>query len=370
MPHISPPWVIGAAHYANNAISGPKQMRLSATDDTQSISPEDALKLFEELESGGSGSVNSDSDKSSSDHQVNGTAGDGDDKAKSVELDGAHGAGGGQQAEAAEPDGVLTKDGAHVIPYKVLESERKRAARAEQELRDREQKLAELKERLMQIESGQMPRTGDDGNTHASINDTDDAISPEEMEAIKEDFPTLYKAIQAISKKTETIESRLNPVVEVAKAVEDERRTSVEISVQDAIDSVPKLAYMQAQMPEAFAMAKQFDGMLRDSSAWADKPLHERFAKVTEMVEQALGEIRLPGQQPSQQDEAARLVAAAAEKARKSGQVPTSLSSFPPGVPPAAIEASSEIESLSVTQLAENMLKMSPDALDEYLSKI
>ncbi len=97
----------------------------------------------------------------------------------------------GQQQDA-EPQGVATKDGKHVIPYTVLKSERERAIRAEQMLQEAQTRLAELQS---QAAGNQGTKPGEPVRTEPSSFASD--LSPEDLENLKEDFPTVYKAIKA-----------------------------------------------------------------------------------------------------------------------------------------------------------------------------
>lgn len=276
-----------------------------------------------------------------------------------------------QQAEQGQTDqddegaaGVATKDGKHVIPYSVLKSERERATRAEQ--------LAqEMRERVEALEA--MVKSGNQGAKDGESARTDpqqptaDQLSSEDLEALKEDFPTVYKAVMASMAKAQALEAKLQPVEEsVRNAQEDQARSAAE-TVQDAIDSVPKLAHIQANDPEAFELAKQFDATLRTQKSWASKSLAERFQKVSEMVEAAIGPIDVPGAKPASQPSAEDLRKAAIAKASSASKrdVPTSLSEFPAGQAPATDEQAA-VEQLSALQLAEKFSRMSPDEMDAY----
>lgn len=277
-----------------------------------------------------------------------------------------------QQAEQGQTDqdddgaaGVATKDGKHVIPYSVLKSERERATRAEQ--------LAqEMRERVEALEA--MVKSGNQGANNGESARTDqqqpaaaEQLSQEDLESLKEDFPTVYKAVMASMAKAQALEAKLQPVEEsVRNAQEDQARTAAE-TVQDAIDSVPKLAHIQANDPEAFELAKQFDATLRTQKAWASRTLAERFQKVSEMVEAAVGPIEVPGAKPTSQPSAEDLRKAAIAKASSATRrdVPTSLSEFPAGQAPATDERAA-VEQLSALQLAEKFSRMSPDEMDAY----
>ena len=269
------------------------------------------------------------------------------------------------QQDDAEPQGVATKDGKHVIPYTVLKSERERAIRAEQMLQEAQARLAELQNQA----GNQGTKNGEPVRTEPSSFAND--LSPEDLELLKEDFPTVYKAIKAAEAQFQLLESKLNPVESSVRQAEAERAQSATESVQDAIDSIPKLAHIQATNQAAFELATQFDATLRNTAEWADKPLSERFQKVTEMVEAALGNINVPDtEQPPAQKTPEQLKAeamATAAKAAKTNRtnVPTSLSEAPAGTP-AAQDEREAADQMSALQLAEKFSAMTPDQMDAY----
>lgn len=264
-----------------------------------------------------------------------------------------------QKQQAAEPEGVATKDGKHVIPYSVLKSERERANRAEQLAREAQERLTAL-EKAAGAKNGEGART----EQQEQLPEVAD-LSPEDLASLKEDFPTVYKALMATQAATKAVEERLSrPVQEI----QEERHRTVVESVQDAIDSVPKMAHIQATDKDTFELAKQFDATLRAQPAWAGKPLAERFAKVVEMVEAVNGAITLPTsqKQPSPEELKAAALALAQQSAKKTGtSVPTSLSDFPAGDPPAQ-STEDEMEKLTPMQLAEKFSRMTPDQMDAY----
>lgn len=269
------------------------------------------------------------------------------------------------QQDDPEPQGVATKDGKHVIPYTVLKGERERAIRAEQLLQEAQQRLAELQ---TQPAGNQGAKPGESARTEPNSFASD--LSPEDLELLKEDFPTVYKAIKAAEAQFQLLESKLQPVENSVRQAEAERVKSVTESVQDAIDSIPKLSHIQATDPEAFNLAVQFDAALRDQPAWTGKSFAERFQKATEMVEAAIGEIKVPGQVPPAQKTPEQLKAEALQAAAKAAKtnrtnVPTSLSEAPAGIPAAQDERQAADE-MSPLQLAEKFASMTPDQMDAY----
>ncbi|MFA5630337.1 MAG: hypothetical protein WC997_02395 [Porticoccaceae bacterium] len=271
----------------------------------------------------------------------------------------------GQNAED-NAEGVATRDGKHIIPYSVLKGERERASRAEQIAREAQERIAALE---AQVAAGnQGANNGEPARTDPD-DLTDDELSPEDLESLKEDFPTVYKAVL----KAQRLEAQMKPVTESVRSTEQERQQAAAETVQEAIDSNPKLAHIQASSPEAFDLAKQFDATLRGQAAWQGKPLAERFAKVTEMVESALGPIALPGaaKPTPTPEELAATAKAAAEKAAKANRsdVPVSLSDFPAGRPPASDEAQA-VEAMSHQQLSAKLAAMTPEEMDAYFANL
>lgn len=277
-----------------------------------------------------------------------------------------------QKAEPVLPDpdqdqGVATKDGKHIIPYTVLKGERERGNRAEQLAADLRAQVASLE---AQVKAGNQGAKDGEGARTTPVDPAASELSNEDLEALKEDFPTVYKAVMASMAAAKTLEAQLKPVQESVRSQEAESARTASESVQDAIDSTPKLAHIQATDPAAFELAKQFDATLRGQSAWANKTLSERFLKVTEMVEATLGQIDLPGAKPASQKTpeelktAALAMAASSAKATRTN-VPTSLSEFPAGRAPAQDEHEAA-ENMSPLQLAEKFSSMTPDQMDAY----
>jgi len=330
---------------------------MSIEIDLNTTDPEELAKVFNQLENGETPVPKETPPEPKTDDQPkNDPVTDGTQQAKQDQTD-----------QEQEPEGIATKDGKHVIPYSVLKSERDRATRAEQ--------LAnEMQERVKSLEA--MVQSGNQGAKQGESARTDQQqptasdLSPEDLEALKEDFPTVYKAVMASMAAAERLKSQLEPVQETVRNAEADAARSAQETVQDAIDSVPKLAHIQASNKEAFELAKQFDATLRTQAAWADKPLSERFAKITEMVESALGPIELPGKPATSQQSAETLKKAALEKAALAAKstrtnVPNSLSEFPAGQH-AAQDEREAAENLSSLQLAEKFASMSAAEMDAY----
>lgn len=329
---------------------------LNATD------PEALAKIFDQIENGEDPLIKTNDQ---------GEAKEANQAKTDQEAQGQQQAEQGQKQEEREPDGVATKDGKHVIPYSVLKSERDRAARAEQIAREAQERLEALQAQLAAGSQG--ANNGEGARTNQQQPAVSD-LSTEDLQTLQEDFPTVYKAVMASMAAAKALEAKLAPVEESVRNAEADQARSAQETVQDAIDSVPKLAHIQANNAEAFELAKQFDATLRTQSAWADKPLSERFSKVMEMVESTIGPIEIPGSQKATSQNVGDLKKAAmakAEQVAKSNRsnVPTSLSEFPAGQH-AAQDEQEAAEQMTALQLAEKFSTMTPDQMDAYFRNL
>lgn len=330
-----------------------------------SDNPEDLQKVFEQLEAGGEPTAAAPKEPEPAPKEPE-KAQSNDDPANKEPQKAEQGLSDNEDDAA----GVATKDGKHVIPYSVLKSERDRASRAEQIAREAQERVAALES---QLKAGNQGANNGEGARTDPQQPTASDLSAEGLEALKEDFPTVYKAVMASMAAAKALETKLQPVEESVRSTEAERERSATEAVQDAIDSVPKLAHIQATNKDAFELAKQFDATLRTQSAWASKPLTERFAKVAEMVESAIGPIDLPGSKkasPSAEDLAKAAKAKAEQDAKASRtNVPTSLSEFPAGQH-AAQDEREAAEQLTHQQLAEKFAGMNADQMDAYFRSL
>lgn len=347
---------------ATNAIRGVKHMGLEIDLNNLPDSPEDLQKFFDQMEAGEMPAP----DEPKMDSNTGEASKEVSNQEQAAKNDPANDP--GQSDDDAA--GVATKDGKRIIPYTVLKSERELRHRAEQFARDAQARVETLQAQLN--EGSQGAKQGESARTEQLPEASE--LDQEDLEALKEDFPTVYKALMVSMATSKAIEAKLAPVAETVHTQEAERTRTAAQDVQEAIDSVPKLSYIQSTNKDAFELAKQFDATLRDQPTWQGKTLAERFAKVAEMVESAIGQIELPNQPqkatPSAEDmaKAAKELAAKASKANRSN-VPTSLSEFPAGQHAAESEAES-IENMSPQQLAEKFNAMTPDQMDAYFRNL
>jgi hypothetical protein len=274
----------------------------------------------------------------------------------------------------AEAAGVATKDGKHVIPYSVLQSEREQKTAATRALAEAHERVAALEKSLQAVANGAKP--GDTARAATAVNAEVSEMSDADLEALKEDFPTVYKALKATQAHAATLEAQIREQAGFKQEVEAASKRNVEETIQDVIDSNPKLAHIQANDADAFTLASQIDDTLKANPKWAGRPMSERFAKVIEMVEQANGAITVPGGTSKQQDaptaadlKAAALATATAAAKAAAKHVPTSLSEFPVGDPPAQDETDA-LDKMSQFDLAAKLGRMTPAQQEAYFATL
>lgn len=346
-------------------------MNAEINNDLPSNNPEDLHKIFEQIQSGQDidlSGMNPDETNNDAKQQAAEIENkDSEEQAKQkIEQD--------QDSEQQEADGVATKDGKHVIPFSVLKSERDRAARAEQSLNESQQRIAALEAKLKLNElNNQGANTGENARA-TDQNQSDEPLDDEIAEALNEDFPTVHKALQAEKAKRLQLEAEIQEIKESFLSEKEAKARAIVDEVQDAIDSIPKLAHIQATDQEAFELAKQMDAVLKEQPFWQDKSYKERFAKVVDMVENTMGKtIDVPGNKTNSMsaEEMAKAARAKAAKAAvgNGSNVPVSLSEFPAGRHVAEDEQSS-IEQMTHLQLSEKFSRMSPEEMDTYFRSL
>ncbi|MCP2517411.1 hypothetical protein M5J07_20900 [Achromobacter mucicolens] len=258
---------------------------------------------------------------------------------------------------------VQAKDGKHVIPYQVLQQERERAIRAEQMVRDLTAKL-ELDQAAAQ-----------QGKATRSL-DLNEIVDEQLLEQLREEAPDVASRMDNLIALAKSLSDQVDagrPAAEEAETARREQQVQALVSVEDTIQSIPKLAHLRATAPAEFNEVAAIDTMLRAKPAWKDKPLSERFDAALRMYEAENGTIELPGQAkaaPAQQpaDQAAR-VASAVAKATAEASGPSTLSDIPGGQP-AAASATDAMTALSGSALTDHFMNLSPDEIEAQLARL
>lgn len=304
--------------------------------------------------------------ESNGDAPGTGTAAVDQDKGKDAAAAAEGGGVGASKPETQQeqqPAGVASKDSKHVIPYEELRSTRERAARAEIMVQELTGKLEAM---ASEIQAGQAIKT----------RDLADIVDESMLVNLREESPEIAGVIDKLIERNQTLAEQAHSAHAATAGTERETRVQAVISVEDAINAVPKLAHVRATDPDTFTAIAALDTTLGRQAAWKDRPLSDRFDAAVRMYETANGNIELPGQQvkkelPAQQlsaDTNAR-VAAALAKADAATSGPSTLSDIPGGQL-AAESTQDALTELSSTALTERFMSMSPDQIEAELARL
>jgi hypothetical protein len=244
-----------------------------------------------------------------------------------------------------EPAGVATKAGDKIIPYTVLEQARKdkttaeeRATTLEQQKTEADAKVEELTKQLQSM------TTADVGDIRL--------MSDDEIDAIAEDMPELAETVKGMRDQLKALNAQ---VVKHKADTQEEERTSAVNSVQEAIDNVPKLAFLQANNPRLWQLATNIDAELRGTPEAQNLSLEERFELVVQTLEKDVGfEIKLEAKKTE------------TPKAKEAAPL-LSISDLKGGS--TLNEEQNEVDETSTqVSLIDKMSRMTPKQMDEFLS--
>jgi hypothetical protein len=179
-------------------------------------------------------------------------------------------------------DGVLAKDGKHVLPYSVLQAERDARAALTGQVR-------ELTDAVTKLQSGKSADTTQASALAASLR--------ENLEELKSASPELADTLSKVLTVVDAQDAKLKALEAQGQrfdARERNEQAEAQREVRAAIDGNPKLLYSEQHDTATFNRLAAQDAILRNDPANADLSFSERFDMAIKMVEAAHGEIKVP----------------------------------------------------------------------------
>lgn len=255
----------------------------------------------------------------------------------------------------ASPAGVASKDGKHIIPYGELRSARERAARAEIMAQELTAKLESLQN---EIDTGRVSKT-------QSIADI---VDGEVLAALREESPEVASVIDKLIERNQELAQRIETGNQ-PDGSDIESRVQAVVSVEDAINAIPKLSHIRASDPATFMQIAEIDTILGKQDRWKDQPLVDRFQAAVRMYEAANGDIEAPGNVRRLPVDTEARVDKAVAKAEAQSSGPSTLSDIPGGEP-AAQSRDDALTSLSSTALTERFMQMTPEQIETELARL
>lgn len=228
-------------------------------------------------------------------------------------------------SEATNPgpvDGIATRDGKRIIPYAVLESER----RANQALKEQ---LAKANEQL-QAAMAAKETTGNDLAERASS--APESLTDAELEELERDFPSLAKPLQLIRTMNEKLAQLSQTTTQQAPAQQaataqpaDQAALTEQEAYDQGIADNPLIATWMSKGGKEWERACAIDEVLQKDPSNKGLTYSERFAKVQRMVAAEFG-IAIPPSGGSTQQAGQT---AASSAATKPGALPTPTETTP-----------------------------------------
>lgn len=251
------------------------------------------------------------------------------------------------------PAGVASRDGKHIIPYGELRSARERAARAEIMAQELTAKLEALQNEIS---------TGRASKTRAIA----DIVDDETLNGLREDAPEVASVIDKLIERNQELSERIQTT---GQHEDIESRVQAVVSVEDAINAIPKLSHVRASDPATFMAIAEIDTVLGKQDRWKDQPLVDRFQAAVRMYEAANGDIEAPGNVRRLPVDTDARVEKAVAKAQAQTSGPSTLSDIPGGEP-AANTREDALTSLSSTALTERFMQMTPEQIETELARL
>lgn len=200
------------------------------------------------------------------------------------------------QAPAAKVDGVLTRDGKHVIPFAVLEAERKSKDDLQRQLaeeRAARQKLVD------DIEAAKATK-------EVADKDASRRYSAEEIEEAAVDFPVMARMMTQQNELIDELSGIRTAVTSTKAQAAESDEDAGRASIQSDIDVNPLLAEWQAEGGSLWAQAVKLDAVLLEDPKWANKPRAERFAAVQKGIAATHGITPIHAPEPQAEPVAAK----------------------------------------------------------------
>lgn len=258
-------------------------------------------------------------------------------------------------AAPAEPPediaGVLTKDGKHVIPHRVLQDARTAASLERQRRQELEAANRQLTEQLEALKSGKPVDAPQSGQ-----------FTPEQLEQMREDFPAMAPFVDAVAQMQKQLvqaSASAAPAATPTQVAEGEvSRASV---IDIAVAKTPLLNRLRAKAGPLWDEAIAIDNELRADPGFAGKTLDERLAEVQRRMSDQYGlPIEIPRQTTTAAPAAATATAApAAPNAQAQPVMPTLTDLGGTGVS----VATSPIAGMTPGQMVDKAMSMSMEDL-------
>lgn len=268
---------------------------------------------------------------------------------------------------------ILAKDGKHTISYDKLVEARQGKQQAEQQLIEKEAKLAETQARLDQLlEEAKAREAAGDGATKVDTQAAaakaaiDSGANPEIFGDFSEE--ALAKGISTLVAMQ--VEARVKAVMQEV----DAKLTPLQRTQQkNALDSHYEAIYEKHPDADSIAESKELDDWINAQPSFVRDGCRAVLESgTTQQVIELFTTFKASREaQPGDTDPQAGDVKAKAKAALEGAtqSVPASLSDFPGGKPGAGASREEALANMDATDMLEAMENMTPEQIDAFLNK-
>jgi len=262
-----------------------------------------------------------------------GSTADGQEKEKEVQPE-------------TQPEGILARDGKHVIPYSRLE--------------DSERRARELAQQVEQLTAAAKNSAGTQEGTQGTTQ-TDEFLSEDELAELEADLPALAKVIRASQTQVKNLSEQVATLSKGHEAQLQERENEGQKAWDEALKNNDKAAYLDATLAPEVGI-KYVNAAAALYPDWVNMSHEARADAIVRQYEAVNGEVKVNG--------IAKPVTPPAEQKQESKpNVPVSMSGIPGGSAPAVDEAAA-MASKTGAELTEDFMKMTPEQSEAQLNRI
>lgn len=245
-----------------------------------------------------------------------------------------------QEPTDKQPDGILARDGKHVIPYARLEEAERRA-----------RELAAQVAELTKQQSGEQAPAKQDAQS-----ETEGFLSDEELDELENELPALAKVIRAQQAQVRQLSGEVS---NLKKGYESQQQDDETKSWNEALAQNPKAQYLDATLAPEVGQRFINAAATVYADKWDTMPHAERAAAIVRQYEAVHGEIQV--KQAAQATKPAQPA--------KKPDVPVSMGGIPGGAAPAVDEAAA-MASKTGAELTADFMNMTPEQIDAALNRI
>lgn len=242
---------------------------------------------------------------------------------------------------AETPDGILARDGKHIIPYSRLEDAERRA-----------RELAAKVEELSKQQQAGEPAAKD----AKPADETEGFLSDEELDELESELPALAKVIRAQQAQVRHLSGEVS---ELRKGYQTQQQDDETKSWTEALAQNPKAQYLDATLAPEVGQRFINAAATIYADTWDTMPHAERAAAIVRQYEAVHGEIQV--KQAAQATKPAQPA--------KKPDVPVSMGGIPGGAAPAVDEAAA-MASKTGSELTADFMNMTPEQIEATLNRI